>query len=84
MEMNEMLKKMGYKFNYAQLEAAFSAVANKENWKYAIDAEIEASEKEVTREAVIHFAGCVPAFAEIAGTTKVRVTAVGYYAAVGA
>lgn len=70
----------------AELRTAFELVQNKENWKLPIDAFVPADADVATiREAVIHFAGCVPHFDKrgLKGLA-IRVTAVGYYEAVGA
>lgn len=72
--------------NYSrdELLQAFNKVCNKDNWKLPIDAMIERSEEEIIREAVIYFTGCEPSFQHVPGSGKSRVTAVGYYNAVGA
>jgi hypothetical protein len=74
---------------YAASCLAFDAVADKANWKNPIDAVVDAYTRELVREAVIFFAGCVPSFEPLTGTTtggigRYRVKAVGYYNAVGA
>lgn len=72
-------------YSRAELKAAFEKVRNTDNWKNPINAVIPQSDAEITRQAVIFFAGCSPKFT----TARVddgylRVKAVGYYAAVGA
>ena len=73
---------MGFSFSEAEMNAAFSAVQNKENWKYPIEAEIEASEMAVTAEAIIFYTGGAATFSTLAGG-KLLVRAPGYYASVG-
>lgn len=77
-------------FTRGQLEDAFNAVANQENWKLPVDARVPVGQFtcEQVHAAVVFFAGCVPTFKveknpEDAGYHW-RVRAVGYYAAVGA
>lgn len=70
-------------YSRAELKAAFERVQDPTNWKNPISALIPAHHQDVTREAVIFFAGCVPKFTN-AGGNNLRVAAVGYYAAVGA
>lgn len=84
-------KREGYEFTIRELHAAFDRVKNPENWKYPINAEIttaseeEASRREIVaiREAVAFMAGCLPEIRHL-GNFRFRVTAVGYYNAVGA
>lgn len=76
-----------------ELSAAFDLVADKANWKMPINAVIEADFGTIdrVRHATIFFAGCV-ATTEVLecakdrkdGRSKYRVTAPGYYRAVGA
>jgi len=79
----------GTVYSRADLREAFEAVEDPSNWKMPIDAAIPAWAEDITREAVIFFAGCVPTFEEInpkarRSVRRLRVRAVGYYAAVGA
>jgi len=73
-----------------ELAAAFDLVSNKENWKAPIDAYVWLDDEQVTlvTEAVVFFAGCVPEFENMLrrkeGKVRYRVTAIGYYEAVGA
>ena len=68
-----------------RLRAAFTSVANPENWKLPINAivPVETNREEMT-EAVIFFTGSVPTFSPF-GPQKgmVHVAAAGYYAAIG-
>jgi hypothetical protein len=73
----------GTKYSRAELHAAFSAVQDPANWKNPIDAVIDASAQDVTLEAVVFFAGCLPTFKK-RGDGRLNVKAVGYYVAVGA
>lgn len=77
----------GTKYSRAELKAAFDAVCDKSNWKMPIDSTIDKSDEDVTREAVIFFAGCAPSFSIATRSgrgRRLRVRAVGYYQAVGA
>ncbi len=74
-----------------ELSLAFDAVADKANWKNPINTVVDLDDytKALVAEAVVFYAGCVPSFERLTGTTtsglaKYRVTAKGYYAAVGA
>ncbi len=73
-----------------ELDALFSLVASKENWKLPINANVVlGSDREVLgmTEAVIFFTGSVPHIDAIrANGRKVvyKVTAAGYYATIGA
>lgn len=81
-------KSGGYSFTHGELARYFESVQNRENWKYAIDADVVAdSERALTglREAVIFFTGSVPSFEKLQGVTNgYRVQAAGYYVAIGA
>jgi hypothetical protein len=68
------------------MNAAFTEVQNKEHWKYPIDCTLDAcddTKQQLISDAVIFYAGCVPDFERLPNG-KVRVTAIGYYNAVGA
>lgn len=74
-----------------ELSAAFNAVVTKDNWKFPIDkiVDLDAYTKAMVAEAIVFYTGSVATFTAISGTTtggmgKYRVTAVGYYAAIGA
>src|SRR5262245_36809222 len=74
-----------------ELEIAFNAVADKVNWKNPIDAtvDLDAYTKAIVAKAVEFFTGSKAKFARKGGTTtggigRYRVTAAGYYAAIGA
>ncbi len=66
-------------------------VADKRNWKNPINAVVDVPSNPTDRKlftdmltrSVIFYCGCVPEIVD-AGKNKVRVRAVGYYAAVGA
>jgi hypothetical protein len=69
----------------ADLRIRFSRVENPTNWKLPVDkifAEISEEERRITSEAITHFAGCVATWTQVGAGW--RVTAVGYYAAIGA
>lgn len=81
----------GKRVTRGQLAAAFDIVSNKENWKCPIDAHVRLTDDEIAMvtEAVIFFAGCTPEIERKSrkaedGTIKYRVTAIGYYEAIGA
>jgi len=76
-------------YSRAELREAFEAVEDPSNWKMPIDAAIPVYMRDVTEQAVIFFAGCTPTFEAInpkarRSVRRLRVRAVGYYAAVGA
>lgn len=74
-----------YEETTAILSPAFDRVANKENWKFAIDAVIDIADMDeqlVIHEAVIFYTGSVPTFEHVSGRAF-RVKARGYYAAIG-
>jgi hypothetical protein len=81
------------------LSAAFDRVKNNEHWKNRIDATIDVTTDDellMIREAIIFFTGSVPRFERLASLAqpgiigfsvigaRVRVRAVGYFAAIGA
>jgi hypothetical protein len=69
-------------YTQQELSAAFQKVQDRKNWKNRVNA--------VITQAVIHFTGSVPSFTEVDtpwrkdGKQRYHVTAVGYYAAIGA
>ena len=68
------------------MDAAFKEIQNKEHWKMPIDHILDScddAKQKLITNAVIFYAGCVPNFKRLPNG-KVRVTAVGYYNAVGA
>lgn len=70
-----------------ELLELFNRVANADNWKLAIDATVSlANDHELfgMYEAVVFFAGCHATIRTAGGRNRYRVTAVGYYTAVGA
>lgn len=75
-------------FSRAELREAFEMVQDETNWKNPIDAAIPAYMRDAVEEAVVFFAGCRPTFTAInkgrRSLRRLRVQAVGYYAAVGA
>jgi hypothetical protein len=69
----------------SELSAAFDMVANKETWKLAIDAWVDDNvAPRLVADAVVHFTGSKPEIRFSTYRTGYRVTAPGYYAAVGA
>jgi hypothetical protein len=70
------------KYTRDQLDKAFKEVANKENWKYPVDAEISEQDRDITERAIIYFTGSVPLFTK-KKNGRLRVRAVGYYVAIG-
>lgn len=81
---------MGRKVTRGTLLKAFARVENRQNWKLAIDAVVDvANDRDLLtlREAVVFFTGSIPTFTPVGGALpgcRYRVTAIGYYAAVGA
>lgn len=78
-------------FCRSELETLFNRVANRENWKLPVNSIVDVKDdRELTglREAVIFFTGSVPKFEPRSGGSlpgcRYRITAPGYYAAVGA
>lgn len=83
----EIVAKAGdHEFTRDELKTAFERVADKQNWKNPIRALIteHLTDRDfiAIREAVSFFAGCVPMFRLT--PDGVKVTAPGYYVAVGA
>lgn len=71
-------------YTHDQLSDAFDSVADKGNWKLAIDAIVGSdADRRMIADAVIYFAGSIADFEELEDGTF-RVTADGYYASVGA
>lgn len=70
------------KYTRDQLDDAFKKVANKEHWKYPVNAEISEEDRDITERAIIYFTGSVPHFTK-KKNGRLRVRAVGYYVAVG-
>ena len=81
-----------YGYKKSELDAAFSAVANAENWKLPVDAKIKADDLSVTAAAIAFHTGAFPTVeshgewlnAEGKLIWLVRVTAPGYYETIGA
>jgi hypothetical protein len=66
-----------------ELDEVFKLVQPKDNWKMPIDAVVPRGTKlAMLKEAVIFFTGSSPTIKQVRG--GFRVTAAGYYAAVGA
>jgi hypothetical protein len=70
-------------YSVGQMRAAFDKVKNPENWKLPICAGVHKHEIEVTRRAIMFFAGSEARFAPLRGDLYV-VEAAGYYADIGA
>jgi len=70
----------------AELHEAFNLVADPENWKNPIDAEIDPRQVADVVEAIHFFTGSIAVVEIIQDTTReaVRVTAEGYYLTIGA
>jgi hypothetical protein len=71
---------------HARHKANFEKVQPEGNWKLPIDKVLPTlinEERKAISEAVIYFCGCVPSFTDFENGTT-RVTAIGYYKAVGA
>lgn len=65
-----------------QLEAAFALVRPKTHWKDGINAVIDADQREIVAQAIIHFTGTVGKFTPVKSLNKpsLRVIAEGYRA----
>ncbi len=68
------------------LDAAFSIVAPKGNWKGPIDAMVPNTPEmlELIEDAIVHFTGSFPEFQGSESDPMIRVRAAGYYTAIGA
>jgi hypothetical protein len=82
---------MGRRVTRGTLHKAFARVENREHWKNPVDAVIDIKndrEKALIAEAVVFYTGSVATFTPMVGGTlpgcRYRVTAIGYFAAVGA
>jgi hypothetical protein len=73
-------------YTQEQMNVAFNKVADPKNWKNRVNRIVtvaDDAERDLIAQSVIHFTGSVAEFVEI-GDNKYRVTADGYYAAIGA
>jgi hypothetical protein len=81
---------MGKPVTQGELSAAFDKVANKANWKNAINAVVDVNDFEMAMiaKAVTFFTGSVAKFKPRIGAPlpkcRYRVTAAGYYKTIGA
>lgn len=77
---------MGRDVTRGELSEAFKLVADKSNWKNRIDALVVLTEDQMhlVHDAVIFFTGSVPHFQPLQIRNNYRVTAAGYYSAIGA
>ena len=66
-----------------ELHAAFSLIKNEENWKEAIEAEINAEDYEICAEACHYIAGSHLVVVEEYQNGTIRVVAAGYYDDIG-
>ena len=84
---DELEAAKGREFDVFQAKAsgAFWRVSDPDNWKVAVDSVIAcpAASLGFILEAVVFFTGSVPSV-EVVGRGRYRVTAIGYYAAIGA
>lgn len=72
-------------FTRGELEKAFNAVQNPENWKMPIRATINSSDVEVTSAAICFYAGgCARVVQMLEGGSKSVIVAPGYYRLIGA
>jgi len=73
-----------YEFENEILTNAFELVKPKPNWKYDINTILpKGTDIRLIEDAIIYFCGCGADF-ETLPNGKIRVTAIGYYMAVGA
>jgi hypothetical protein len=70
-------------YSVGELRRAFHLVANRENWKFPIDAVVDSQYVPVLQYAVEFMTGSKPTFTQKAPRLT-RVQAAGYYSAVGA
>ena len=64
-----------------QLERAFDSVKDQEHWKNPIDAIVDADQRNVISRAIPWYTGTEAEFTAVEGdTSKLRVTAPGYFA----
>lgn len=71
----------------SEFKTAFDRVANKKNWKFAIDKKIEVAndfELNIIAQAVVFFTGSVPQICVTSKPGVYHVYADGYYACIGA
>ncbi len=73
----------GTPYTRLELSSAFDLVKS-ENWKDPIQACTSIAREDITREAVIFYTGSIPTFTSMKNPKLLRVTAEGYYKAVGA
>lgn len=73
----------GREFSRDEMLDAFNPVANKEHWKYPVDAVVDADQRDVLDQAIPYFTGSCAHFTEVEGG-KLRVQADGYFNAIGA
>lgn len=73
------------RFTRNEMKEQFDRVADKQHWKNPIDATVSLTPREraVLCEAVVFFTGSVPTVEKV-GFGVYRITAAGYFAAVGA
>lgn len=71
-------------YTRGELETAFNVIADSANWKLPIDAVIRSELFEVCEEACVFFTGSKLKIVDILSTNLIRVTALGYYATIGA
>jgi hypothetical protein len=74
----------GFQFSREAVSEMFTALANKEHWKYPIDAVIAESDFNLAQEAALFFAGSALEIVERLPDGRVRVQGPGYFACVGA
>ena len=77
-----VVSELGY--THQDLADAFSEIQNSENWKLPVDAWIHPDSFEIYNEACVYFTGSALKRVQWAGEHAVRVSAAGYYAAIGA
>jgi len=72
---------LGYKFGRDELQAAFTAVADPQDWRRPIRTFIDAADLEITKEAVAFFtATTLKVAATCPGTGRLAIAADGYRA----
>lgn len=66
-------------FTDAEIKAGFDLVKPANHWKDPIDAIIDQDQQEIVAVAIAWFTACEAAFTKADNSTKVRVTAPGYF-----
>jgi hypothetical protein len=74
----------GFQFSREAMSSMFTMIANKEHWKYPIDAVITEGGFNLAQEAALFFAGSALDIVERLPDGRVRVQGPGYFNCIGA